>query len=488
MSYIQLKETHSRLKRLLIISMASLFLAIFCIQAYATNNEILINEFELNPAGTDSGTEKVEPYNPSSSGIDVSGWTISSTAGRTATVVINEGTIIPPTGYMLVDRDSQQQWLDNTGEGIELRNYLGILIDSVGPLSDEENDESTWQRSPDGQDNWVFSTSNTLGSANFGTLVSDLESPSAPIPEHPIQPQPSPLANSSVEITPEIQLGQNLTLDFIDVGQGDSILVILPNTKTLLIDGGERQSSGKVLSTLQEHGLSHIDVLVATHPHADHIGGLIDVINNVNVGQVLDSGQVHTTQTFEDFLNAIDTKQIPLKSVSEGDLINLDPTVKIDVLNPPASLPDSTNNEAEFNDNSVVLKVTYGNFSALLSGDMEERNEARLVSKNATILDANVLKAGHHGSRTSSSSPFLNAVTPEVVIISLGAGNSYGHPHQEALDRISTSGTEYQFRTDINGTIALTSNGSSGRYSILAEKCEKNLDIYEFELVCLSLQ
>ncbi len=456
-------------------------------QAYATNNEILIDEVELNPAGTDSGTEKVELYNPSSSGIDVSGWTISSTGGRTATVVINEGTTIPPKGYLIVDRDSQQQWLDNTGEGLELRNDLGMLIDSVGPFSDEDNNESTWQRSPDGQDNWVFSTSNTLGSANSGTLVSDPKSPSLNTLKHPIQPQPSPSANSSVAITPEIRPGQNLTMAFIDVGQGDSILVILPNTKTLLIDGGEHQSSGKVLSTLQEHGLSHIDVMVATHPHADHISGLIHVINNVNVGQVLDSGQVHTTQTFEDFLNAIDTKQIPLKSVSEGDSINLDPTVKIDVLNPSASLSDGANNEAEFNDNSVVLKLTYGEFSALLTGDMEERNEARLVFKNATILDADVLKAGHHGSRTSSSSPYLNAVTPELVIISLGAGNSYGHPHQEALDRISASGTEYLFRTDINGTITLTSNGSS-KYSILAEKCEKDLDVFEFELLCLSLQ
>jgi competence protein ComEC len=495
MSYIQVKEIDRRLKGLLIILMmiASLFSSIYCLQAYATtNNQILINEVELNPAGTDTGTEKVELYNPSNTAIDVSGWTISSTAGRTATVVINEGTTLPPKGYLIAERDSQQQWLDNIGEGIDLRNDLGILIDSVGPFSDQDNDESTWQRSPDGQDNWLFSTGNTLGSANFGSLVSDPESPSLNTSERPIQrPEPpSPSANSSVKITPEkIQPSQNLTMSFIDVGQGDSILVILPNTKTLLIDGGERQGSGKVLSTLQEHGLSYIDVIVATHPHADHIGGLIDVINTVNVGQVLDSGQVHATQTFEDLLDAIYNKQIPLRSVSEGESISLDPTVKIDVLNPPASIPDGANNEAEFNDNSVVLKITYGNFSALLTGDMQERNEARLVFKNATILDADVLKAGHHGSRTSSSLDFLNAVTPEVVIISLGAGNSYGHPHQEALDRISASGAQYLLRTDIDGTITLTSDGSSGNYySILTEKCAKTVDIFEFQRVCLSLQ
>jgi competence protein ComEC len=493
MSYIQLKKIQSHLKRLiLLILIASLFPTIYyCLPSASAvaNNEILINEVELNPAGTDSGAEKVELYNPSSSAIDVNGWTISSTAGRTApNVIIDEGTTtIPPKGYLIVGGGDSQQWLDNTGgEVLELRNDSGILIDNVGPFSDGANHHATWQRSPDGgeeeEHNWVFS-SNTLGGANFGTFVSAPELPSQPLaPEHPIITQQEEAASSSlpatttanssaeVAVTPAIQPSQNLTIVFIDVGQGDSILVILPNTKTLLIDGGDLEGSGKVLASLQEHGLSHIDVVVATHPHADHIGGLVDIIKNVDVGQVLDSGQVHTTQTFEDFLDAIEAKQIPLKSVREGDSINLDPAVKIDVLNPPANLVDGADNEAEFNDNSIVLKLTYAEFSALLTGDMEERNEARLVSENTTALDADVLKAGHHGSRTSSSIPFLNAVTPEVVIISLGAGNTYGHPNQEALDRISAARTEHLFRTDIDGTISVTANGSSSEYySILTE-------------------
>ena len=485
MSYIRLKAIHCRLRRLILILIASLFSAIYCVPASAANNDVLINEIELNPAGTDSGAEKVELYNPSNSSVDISGWTISSTEGAAATVVISEGTTLSPKGYLIVGRDLQQ-WLDNTGEVSELRNDSEMLIDSAGPFSDGANDHKTWQRSPDGQDNWVFS-SNTLGSANFVTLVSDSESPSPLAPGHPIKPEPSFPGNSTVEVTPEIQPSENLTIDFVDVGQGDSILVILPNTKTLLIDGGQQEEYGKVLTSLRQHGLSHIDVVVATHPHADHIGGLIDVIKNVDVGQVLDSGQVHTTQTFEDFLDALETKQIPLKSIREGDSINLDPTVKVEVLNPPANLLDSAYNEAEFNDNSVILKLTYDEFSALLVGDIQETNEARLVSENTTALDAEVLKAGHHGSRTSSSSPFLNAVTPEVVIISLGAGNTYGHPHQEALDRISAARTEHLFRTDVDGTITLTANGSS-EYSIVTEKSMKTVDVSKFKMVCCSLQ
>nr|MDQ3961316.1 lamin tail domain-containing protein [Thermoproteota archaeon] len=230
--------------------------------ATAANNEILINEVELNPAGTDSGAEKVELYNPSNRAVDLNGWTISSTAGRTsATIVIGEGTTttttIPPDGYLIVSDGDSQQWLDNTGgEVIELRNDSGILIDNVGPFSDIANDDATWQRSVDrGEEerNWVFS-SGTLGGANFGTFISDPERPSPTVPpEHPIIPPQQqeeeeeeeeeessslPAAtttNSSVEMAvtpPAVQPSQNLTIVFIDVGQGDSILVILPNTRT----------------------------------------------------------------------------------------------------------------------------------------------------------------------------------------------------------------------------------------------------------------
>lgn len=250
---------------------------------------------------------------------------------------------------------------------------------------------------------------------------------------------------------------QELKIIFIDVGQGSSQLIIMPNGSTLLIDAGERDQAEAVLSAMQNHSVSRLDAIVATHPHADHIGGLIGIINEVEVGGVFDSGQIHTTRTFEDFIDAIDANQIPLTSVHDGDSIQLDPSVQLDVLNPPATLQVGADDSDEFNNNSVVIKLTFGEFTALLTGDMEQENEARLAGSHD--IDADVLLAGHHGSRTSSSSAFLDAVSPQVVIISLGAGNDYGHPHQQALGRISDAGTEHVFRTDIDGTIVLTTRG-----------------------------
>jgi competence protein ComEC len=273
-----------------------------------------------------------------------------------------------------------------------------------------------------------------------------------------------------------------LKIVFIDVGQGDSTLIILPNEKTMLIDAGERDQDQTVLSVLQEHNVTRIDVMVATHPHADHIGGLIGVIESVDVGRVIDSGQIHTTQTFEDLLDAIDAAQVPLSSAIEGDSIDLDPAVEIQVLNPtdpfPAGIDDDLNN------NSVVIKLTYGGFTALFTGDMEEYNEQRLHDTNREALDADVLKAGHHGSRSSSTSDFLHAVSPEVVVISAAAGNTYGHPHEEALDRMDEADVQHVLRTDVDGTIVLTAAGDSD-YTLETVGSSKVVLVPEFETAVL---
>jgi competence protein ComEC len=462
---------------------AALFPTLYAeIPVYASESDVVINEIEANPPGTDGGAESVELYNLGGVPVDIGGWTISSTAVSAVSVTIAAGTVIPARDYVVVGKDSG--WIDNVDESLILRNNSGDTIDSSTVFSDEDNDANTWQRSPDGADNWVFEAS-TLGGANVGTMVEP-----EPIPEPGPTPEPQPpnplmpSQNNTLPLpTPVLTpapSNEELKIIFIDVGQGSSELIILPNNMTVLIDGGDRDEAGSVLSTLQEYGVSRIDVMVATHPHSDHIGGLIDVINAIEVGKVFDSGQIYTTPTFEDFLDAIDAKQIPFTSVHQGDSIDLVPTVSLDVLNPPVTLMDGADDESLFNDNSVVIKLTYGEFSALLTGDMEATNEAGLVGTNATDLDADVMLAGYHGSSTSSSTDFLAAVTPQVVVISVGANNSYGYPHQETLERISAAGVQHLLRTDIDGNILITSSGWDD-YSFQTSRSNKSVVVPEFE-------
>jgi beta-lactamase superfamily II metal-dependent hydrolase len=204
---------------------------------------------------------------------------------------------------------------------------------------------------------------------------------------------------------------ENLTIHFLDVGQGDSELPQFSG-KNALIDGGEQDMGPRVESYLRGHGISALDLMVATHPHSDHIGGLIDVLNDFPVKQVLDSGQVHTTPIFETFLNLVDQKNIPYTVAQRGQTVNLDPRLKIEVLSPLAT-PFSG---GDLNQNSVVLRVTYNKVSFLLMGDAGIEAESSLLSTGYN-LKSDVLKVGHHGSSSASSAAFLNAVRPAISII-----------------------------------------------------------------------
>ena len=248
----------------------------------------------------------------------------------------------------------------------------------------------------------------------------------------------------------------DLQIIFIDVGQGDSTLIIMPNGKSVLIDGGERSMGNIVLSTLQQHGISKLDVMVATHPHRDHIAGLIPVMSTIEVGQVLDSGQQPTTQVFEDYLDTIEVQGIPFRVVHAGETLGLDSRVTMEILNPPSPLLLGTNDD--ISNNSIVVKLTYGNFSAMFPGDITEIAEESLLGED---LDVDVLLAAHHGSRNSNSIGFLNAATPEAVIVYAGLNNRYGHPNQESIDRINSSGVNHIFITYEDGTITLTTNGET---------------------------
>jgi beta-lactamase superfamily II metal-dependent hydrolase len=267
--------------------------------------------------------------------------------------------------------------------------------------------------------------------------------------------QSAPTATTQNAITPS---AQNLTVHFLDVGQGDSILIEY-NDKDMLIDAGEVDQGEVVTNYLQSQGISTLDYVVATHPHSDHIGGMDDVLNNFQVEHFVDSGYPHTSKTYENMLTTIDQKDIPFEVVKAGQRIDFDPAVDIEVLNPASTYSD------ELNENSVILKVSYGEISFLLMGDAGLESEEKIMEAGYDV-DSDILKVGHHASTSGSGPTFISSVSPEVSVIEVGAGNDYGHPHSEILKRLQEASTVY--RTDLEGTIIVTTDGST--YTVMTEK------------------
>ena len=256
-----------------------------------------------------------------------------------------------------------------------------------------------------------------------------------------------------------------LSVYFLDVGQGDSTLVLFSD-KTILVDAGESEMGDRVVSDLKALGVKRIDLLVATHPHSDHIGGMQKVLAAFPVGQVLDSGLPHTSSTYEHFLETIDQKNIPYRVAEQGQTINIDPALMVFVLSPPKErFGDDPNT------NSVVLRISYGTVAFLLAGDMGGEGEGSLV-RSGYPLDAGILKVGHHGSYSSTSPSFLARVRPETAIIPAGKDNPFGHPHQQTLDLLKGTGVTV-YRTDRDGTIVIRSNGMS--YSVKTETNDKDI-------------
>ena len=256
-----------------------------------------------------------------------------------------------------------------------------------------------------------------------------------------------------------------LSVYFLDVGQGDSTLVLFSD-KTILVDAGESELGDRVVSDLKALGVKRIDLLVATHPHSDHIGGMQKVLAAFPVGQVLDSGLPHTSSTYEHFLETIDQKNIPYRVAEQGQTINIDPALMVFVLSPPKErFGDDPNT------NSVVLRISYGTVAFLLAGDMGGEGEGSLV-RSGYPLDAGILKVGHHGSYSSTSPSFLARVRPETAIIPAGKDNPFGHPHQQTLDLLKGTGVTV-YRTDRDGTIVIRSNGMS--YSVKTETNDKDI-------------
>ena len=253
--------------------------------------------------------------------------------------------------------------------------------------------------------------------------------------------------------------GSDLVVTVLDVGQGDSILVESPSGKKMLVDGGDRAGKvdmGKrvVVPFLRKKGISYLDIVVLTHPHSDHLGGLIYVLENIKAGMVLDPAIPHTSYLYQKFLSLIKSKDIPFKTALAGQVIDLGDGVSAQILAPTEPLIE----ESELNNNSIVIKLVYKDTSLLLMGDAEKEEEERLLELYPDALAADVLKAGHHGSRTSSSPEFLEAVAPETAIISCGKGNKFKHPHQSTLKKFEEMGIKV-YRTDQDGAVVIKSDG-----------------------------
>ena len=255
------------------------------------------------------------------------------------------------------------------------------------------------------------------------------------------------LANNSNKQKVEFVVQEDLLIDFIDVGQADSIL-IRNEDKTMLIDAGTNEAGEMVVTYLQNLGINKIDYLIGTHPHEDHIGGLDDVINHFNIGQIYMPKIETTTKTFEDVLDAIENKNLTVTSPNKGDKIEIGQAVGTFMTEP---ILDKDN----LNLSSLVVRLEFGNNSFLFMGDAEKENE-ETINWNKT----DVLKVGHHGSNTSTSESFLNQVKPQCSIIMVGKDNSYNLPTQETIDKLNTIGSEI-YRTDENGTIQIISDGNT---------------------------
>jgi competence protein ComEC len=229
-----------------------------------------------------------------------------------------------------------------------------------------------------------------------------------------------------------------------------------PSGKAILIDAGNNADGNAVVSYIKSQGVKKIDVLVGTHPHEDHIGGMDTVVNSFDIGQIYMPRATTTTKTYEDVLAAISQKGLKITAAKGGQTIDVDPAIKADVLAPNSSTYDDLNNY------SVVLKLTYKNTSFLLAGDAEDISEQEMVNKGYN-LKADVLKVGHHGSDSSTTPAFLKAVSPKYAVISVGRGNDYGHPAPATLTKLASAGIEI-YRTDEAGTIIATSDGNTIRF------------------------
>lgn len=248
-----------------------------------------------------------------------------------------------------------------------------------------------------------------------------------------------------------------VSIYYLDVGQGDSELIRLPSGENILIDAGLAEGSSKLLDYLEQLGVHKIDYLIATHPHADHIGGMAQVIKRMDIGKIylpkVADSQVPTTRVYENMLDAVEKKGLRLTQSKAGVTVFDQGDARLEFLAP------HEDNYKDLNNYSIVAKLTYGKKTFLFTGDAEKESEKEMLQEFSSKLSSDVLKVGHHGSNSSTSANFLKAVAPKYAIISCGKNNDYGHPHKEVMNRLNAAKIKV-LRTDEQGTILITSNGT----------------------------
>ena len=251
------------------------------------------------------------------------------------------------------------------------------------------------------------------------------------------------------------QESDRLTVAFLDVGQGDAIYIEAPNGNQVLIDGGANKKVLRQLSKVMPFYDRSIDVVLATHPDKDHIGGFPDVLERYDIDFVLDSGKESESATYEELLRLIEVKSIKNVQAERGMVVVLDDEVYLNIL-----FPDRDVSGVESNTASVIAQLVYGDTEFMLTGDSPKTIEEYLVMLDGENLESDVLKAGHHGSKTSSAETFLGYVVPKYSIISAGKNNKYGHPHEEVINTLNQFGSAI-LNTQDSGMIVFESDGEN---------------------------
>ncbi len=258
-----------------------------------------------------------------------------------------------------------------------------------------------------------------------------------------------------------LEAHRNLLVTFFDVGQGDAIFIEVPNGNQILIDGGPNERILTKLGRVLPFWDRSIDMLILTHPHADHLDGLVEVLKRYDVGMVVESGAEHSIPEYQEWRKLLKESGADVVMARAGQRINVGRGIVLDVLSPFDDFDVKTAKDPH--DAMVVTRLRHGENSILLMGDAEKSIEYRLLFESGLkfySLKSKILKVGHHGSKTSTSEEFLRAVSPEVALIQVGKKNRYGHPRQEVLDRLATAGIRL-LRNDIDGDIRLESDGLS---------------------------